>query len=72
MNIKPYLKSSPAMLFFLLLFSKPYVARCQAPPSINEPIKKVVRMEVDTDMEQTDKLNGKKVIIMVHGNKPIA
>lgn len=70
MNIKPFLNSSAGMLFFLLLFSKPYVARCQAPPSTNEPVKKVVRIEVDTMIEHTDNLNGKKVIIIEDGELP--
>ncbi|CAN5190702.1 hypothetical protein BH09BAC1_BH09BAC1_07790 [soil metagenome] len=75
MNTKLQLNASTGMLFFLLLFSKPYVARCQTTPSNNQPTKQVVRMEVDTvikgsNVQGSNHPNGKKVIIIEEGGLP--
>ncbi len=69
MYIKRMLASSIGVLFFLLLFSKPYIARCQS-PSTNEPKKQVVRIEVDTVLKGSNNSNDKKVVIIEDGQLP--
>jgi hypothetical protein len=64
MNAKLLFRSSAGMLFFLLLFSKPYIARCQNSTSGNKPVMKEVRIEIDSTIDANGNVNAKKTIFI--------
>lgn len=64
MNAKLIFRSSAGVLFFILLFSKPYIARCQTNPNDNAPVKKEVRIEIDSVVDADGNVNAKRTIFI--------
>ncbi len=64
MNTKQILSSSAGLLFFMLLFSKPYIARCQTAPTDNAPVNKEVRIELDSMVDADGNVNVERTIFI--------
>lgn len=64
MNAKMIFRSSAGVLFFILLFSKPYIARCQTDPNDNTPVKKEVRIEIDSVVDADGNVNAKRTVFI--------
>lgn len=64
MNAKMIFRSSAGVLFFMLLFSKPYIARCQTSNTDNTPVKKEVRIEIDSVVDADGNVNAKQTVFI--------